>query len=206
MRPLPQRRRETNQGLSRRELLSCMGMALVAPLATSQAARAAASASSPNPAKASATPRFTPWKGGATPELSLKDTAGREHTLQQYRGKVVLVNFWATWCEPCREEMPSLEELQTRLKSKPFVVLAVNMEESDAKVARFLQSSLLQSDSLTILHDRFGHVAKAWQARMLPVSFLVGADGRMQGTLLGAANWTSAPIIAQIEKLLPATR
>ena len=113
------------------------------------------------------------------------------------------MNFWATWCEPCRDEMPSLEELQEKLKGRPFAVLTVNMEESDAKVGRFLQSALLQKDSLTVLYDRFGNAAKAWKARLLPVSFLVGTDGRIHSTLLGAADWTSPEVIAQIEKLLP---
>ena len=101
------------------------------------------------------------------------------------------------------EATDSLEELQEKLKGRPFAVLTVNMEESDAKVGRFLQSALLQKDSLTVLYDRFGNATKAWKARLLPVSFLVGTDGRIHSTLLGAAHWTSPEGIAQIEKLLP---
>ena len=146
--------------------------------------------------------KFSEWRGGATPPLQLKDGQGKDHDLAGYRGKVVLVNFWATWCEPCRDEMLSLEELQERLKGRPFAVLAVNMEESDAKVTRFLQSALLQKDSLTVLYDRFGKAAKDWKARLLPVSFLVGPDGRIHSTLLGAADWTAPEVMAQIEKLM----
>jgi thiol-disulfide isomerase/thioredoxin len=157
----------------------------------------------PMPQASAAAVRFSEWRGGATPPLQLKDGQGRDYDLAGFRGKVVLVNFWATWCEPCRDEMPSLEELQERLKGRPFAVLTVNMEESDAKVMRFLQSALLQKDSLTVLYDRFGTVAKAWKARLLPVSFLVGPDGRIHSTLLGAADWTAPEVIAQIEKLMP---
>ena len=148
--------------------------------------------------------RFAAWKGGATPPLVLKDRKGRTHDLATYRGKVVLVNFWATWCEPCRDEMPSLEELQDRLKDRPFALLTVNMEESDAKVTGFLQSTMLMEDSLVVLFDRFGTAAKDWKARMLPVSFLIGPDGRIRETLLGAANWSAKEVVSQIERLMPA--
>lgn len=153
--------------------------------------------------RAAAAVQFSDWKGGATPPLQLKDGQGKDYDLAGYRGKVVLVNFWATWCEPCREEMPSLEELQEKMKGRPFAILTVNMEETDARVGRFLQSALLQKDSLTVLYDRFGNVAKAWKARLLPVSFLVGVDGRIRYSLLGSADWTSPEVIAQIERLLP---
>ena len=146
--------------------------------------------------------KFSEWKGGATPPLQLKDGQGKDYDLANFRGKVVLVNFWATWCEPCRDEMPSLEELQERLKGRPFALLTVNMEESDAKVTRFLQSALLQKDSLTVLYDRFGKAAKDWKARLLPVSFLVGPDGRIHATLLGAADWTAPEVITRIERLM----
>ena len=150
--------------------------------------------------------KFAAWKGGATPSLVLKDTKGKEHDLAAYRGKLVLVNFWATWCEPCVEEMPSLEDLQDRFKGRPFAVLTVNMGESDAKVTQFLQSTLLRDDGLTVLYDRFGTAGKAWKARMLPVTFMVGEDGRIRQSLLGAANWTSPEVIKQIEQLMPKKR
>ena len=176
---------------------------LLAMMAFAATANALPVANAAAPAKTAGT-RFSPWKGGATPPLVLKDRRGRTHDLAAYRGRVVLVNFWATWCEPCVEEMPSLEELQDRLQGRPFTLLAINMEESDARVTQFLQSTLLQEDGLTVLFDRFGTVAREWRARLLPVSFLIGPDGRIRNTLLGAANWNSAEIIARIESLIPA--
>ncbi len=178
--------------IARRRALASLGAAGLALLLPSGAAFAKAA-----PAK------FSQWRGGATPPLVLKDGKGREHDLASYRGKLVMVNFWATWCEPCREEMPSLEELQERFKGRPLAVLTVNMEESDAKVTRFMESTLLQADSLTVLYDRFGTVAKAWKARLLPVTFLVGADGRIRASLLGSADWTSPEVLAQIESFMP---
>src|SRR5436853_5476864 len=79
-----------------------------------------------------------PWTGGKTPPLVLKDLNGATIDLASYRGKVVLLNFWATWCEPCREEMPSMQELKRKLAGRPFEVLAVNFAESENKVSDFL--------------------------------------------------------------------
>ena len=76
-----------------------------------------------------------PWTGGAAPALALEDLSGKPHDLAAYRGSVVLVNFWATWCGPCRDEMPSIERLRTSLAGRPFTVLAVNVGESP-RVAR----------------------------------------------------------------------
>src|SRR5689334_8002039 len=70
-----------------------------------------------------------PWKGSATPALALEDVQGKMHRLSEYQGKVVLLNFWATWCTPCREEMPSMASLQESLQGRPFAVLAVNVGE-----------------------------------------------------------------------------
>lgn len=146
----------------------------------------------------------TGFKPVAPRSMPAGDDRRLAQMLAAHKGKAVLVNFWATWCEPCRDEMPSLEELQDRLKDRPFALLTVNMEESDAKVTGFLQSTMLMEDSLVVLFDRFGTAAKDWKARMLPVSFLIGPDGRIRETLLGAANWSAKEVVSQIERLMPA--
>src|SRR5690242_9980366 len=109
-----------------------------------------------------------PWPGGPTPPLALGDLAGREYRLADYRGKVVVVNFWATWCEPCREEMPSMKALRASLAGRPFEVLAVNLGEPESRVRRFLEQVPLD---FPVLLDRDSAVAKAWRARVLPASF-----------------------------------
>jgi len=81
--------------------------------------------------------RFVAWKEPAAPPLALSDLAGQAHTLADYRDRVVLMNFWATWCEPCRAEMASIQKLQERLAGRPFTVLLVNYGEARARVADF---------------------------------------------------------------------
>ena len=142
-----------------------------------------------------------PWTGGATPALALKDPAGKTYDLAAYRGKVVLVNFWATWCGPCREEMPSMQALRQRLAGKPFEVLAVNLMESEAKIAAFRESELID---LPVLMDRDGTAAKRWKVRMLPISFVIDRRGAIRYQLVGEASWTGPDIIAAIERLIDA--
>ena len=141
-----------------------------------------------------------PWSGGATPPLELADLQGAKHKLADYRGKVVLVNFWATWCVPCRDEMPSIERLRAALEGRRFAVLAVNLAEPDARVQAFLRQVPL---GFPVLMDRDAAAAKAWKARMLPATFIVGADGRVRYSYIGELDWSREPVSKQITELLP---
>ena len=144
--------------------------------------------------------QLRPWGGGATPPLSLQDLDGRPHSLEDYRGKVVLINFWATWCEPCRDEMPSMNKLRAALGGMPFAVLAVNLAEPESRIKRFLEQVPLD---FPVLLDRDTATAKAWKARILPASFLVGPDGRIRYSVLGEFDWTQERVREAIVKLLP---
>ena len=117
---------------------------------------------------------LTPWTSGPTPLLTLTDHRGINHTLAAYRGRVVLVNFWATWCEPCREEMPALQALQDKLGKERLVVLAVNYGESPEKVQQFAHHTPVD---FPLLLDRHMEAAKAWGVRVLP-SQLCARPGR----------------------------
>jgi peroxiredoxin len=140
-----------------------------------------------------------PWSGGPTPALELEDLAGQVHRLDDYRGKVVLVNFWATWCEPCRAEMPSIDGLRSALDGKPFQVLAVNLAEPLSRIEKFAGTMPLH---FPLLRDRDGAVAKAWRARLLPASFLIGRDGRIRYVAYGELDWTSDAVRAVVDQLL----
>ena len=139
------------------------------------------------------------WDGGPPPPLELEDMEGRVHRLADYRGKVVLINFWATWCEPCRAEMPSMDRLRSSLKGKPFEVLAVNLAEPLSRIEKFTAAMPL---SFPLLRDRDGAVGKAWRARLLPASFLVGRDGRIRYVAYGELDWTSDAVRARVNELL----
>jgi peroxiredoxin len=140
------------------------------------------------------------WKGGSAPALELTDVDGKVHRLADYRGKAVLVNFWATWCVPCREEMPSMEQLRAAMQGKPFVVLAVNVGEG-GRVARDFADRM--SLGFPLLLDRDTKTTKAWGARILPASFVVGPDGKIRYSYMGAIDWTQADVRASIERLIP---
>lgn len=145
---------------------------------------------------AAAAPGLTKWSGGETPALNLADAAGREHASSEWRGKTVVVNFWATWCEPCREEMPSLERLRARLGGKPFEVVAVNVGESPERVARFTRDVPL---SFPIVYDRDGATARHWKVRGYPTSYVIGPDGRIRYYFVGELDWSRDDVVRTIE-------
>jgi thiol-disulfide isomerase/thioredoxin len=112
---------------------------------------------------------------------------------------VVLVNFWATWCEPCREEMPSLQRLQQKLGGKGLRVLAVNVGEGAARIRQFLERTPV---SLSILRDADSDVMKAWRVRMLPASFLVDRRGKLRYQIVGEADYDDPVQQAPVLELL----
>jgi thiol-disulfide isomerase/thioredoxin len=150
-------------------------------------------------AQAAAAADFQRWTRGATPPFALEDLKGRVHRLADYRGKVVLVNFWATWCEPCREEMPSIERLRASLSAEPFEVLAINLAEPRSRIEHFLANTPL---SFPVLRDTDAGTAKAWQARVLPATYLVDAAGRIRYLRFGEFDWSSEAARAKVRELL----
>ena len=141
-----------------------------------------------------------PWTGGPPAALELQDLDGKRHRLQDYRGQVVLVNFWATWCGPCRAEMPSMERLRTAMQGRPFAILAVNVGESGRVAREFAQQLPV---SFTVLLDADTRTTRAWGARVLPASFVVGPDGRVRYSHFGELDWSSDSVRLRIEALLP---
>ncbi len=140
-----------------------------------------------------------PWTGGPAPALELPGVDGRLYRLADYRGSAVLVNFWATWCEPCREEMPSMERLRAAMEGKRFVLLAVNVGES-ARTARAFGEKLQLH--FPLLLDRDTKAARSWSARVLPASFVLGPDGAIRYSHFGAIDWSRDDVRQAIEALL----
>jgi thiol-disulfide isomerase/thioredoxin len=134
------------------------------------------------------------------PAISLADTNGHSVELSELRGKLVLVNLWATWCEPCLREMPSLERLQSRLGER-IAVLAVSEDRGGNKtVEPFIAKLGLKSVKIYI--DPKSEVGHAFGARGLPTSFLIDCEGKVLGRVEGAAEWDSPKILGVLEPLL----
>jgi thiol-disulfide isomerase/thioredoxin len=166
--------------VERRRLLAAAGLACLA-----------------RPSHASAV--LTEWKGPpAAPAIELFTPEGAALTLASLRGKVVLVNFWATWCEPCVTEMPSLQRLRDRFAPR-FEVLGVNYQEGPARIKAFIDKSGI---SFPVVRDTDGAVAKAWGARVFPATYVVNREGDVKHVLIGGADWTSAALVSTIRKLL----
>ena len=130
-----------------------------------------------------------PWpRQVAMPALHLPALDGPDWSLAAARGKPVLLNFWASWCEPCRSEMPSLELLATRFEAQGLQIMAINFRETDAAVRRFIEASAF---SLPILRDRDGAAAKAMGARTFPTTVGIHRSGQAVFTVTGEADWNS---------------
>ena len=135
--------------------------------------------------------------------LALRDLDGKTHTLADYKGKVVLINFWASWCPPCRAEMPSIQRLKQRMAGKPFVILAVDMAESENQIRAFLKQMKTAKIDFTILRDTNGKTLKAWKVFVFPTSFVLDANGQLRYSLLGSTEWDAPNTVQRIESLLP---
>lgn len=140
-----------------------------------------------------------PWKGGPTPPLALNDLNGKPVKLENYRGKVVMVQFWATWCPPCLKEIPSMMRLQAKLAGQPFIILAVNMGETEKEVKDFLAK--VNAD-FAILMDSDGKALGAWKVFVAPSTFLVDSKGNIRYTLQGGAEWDAPEYVTKISELM----
>jgi thiol-disulfide isomerase/thioredoxin len=144
---------------------------------------------------------FVPSPQPATaPVVSLTEPGGATVDLSDFKGKLVLVNFWATWCEPCIREMPSMERLQSRLGDR-IVVLAVSEDRGGSKaVDPFIEKLGLKSVKIYV--DPKSAVGRAFEVKGLPTSFLIDPDGKVVGRVEGAAEWDSPKIMAVLQSFL----
>ncbi|MEW5881095.1 MAG: TlpA disulfide reductase family protein [Pseudomonadota bacterium] len=145
-----------------------------------------------------------PWSGvPAAPPIALNTLDGVPLALSDLRGKVVVVNFWATWCEPCVEEMPSMQRLREKLRGEPFEILGVNYQEGAPRIRAFLQKVPVD---FPIVRDTDGGVARAWNARVFPSSYVIDADGRIRYALVGSIDWSAPAVEKTLRELMPRAR
>ncbi len=138
-------------------------------------------------------------------EESFRDLYGNRVTLADYEGQVVLMNFWATWCAPCRHEMPAIDRLAGALAGPDFAVIPMSLDRAGVEAAqKFLDEILVEN--LEVMHDRSGDVRRMSGVPGLPVTLILDREGREIARLIGAAEWDSAEARALIERLIEMTR
>lgn len=147
--------------------------------------------------------------GVEAPAFQYSTLDGESLSLEQFRGKVVLVNLWATWCPPCRHEMPSMQRLYDDLRDQPFEILAVSVDARKGEVgpdgreggdvAAFVEEMGL---TFPILLNPSGDIQRAYQTTGLPESFLVGPDGVIRRKVAGGTNWDAPAYREQIARML----
>jgi peroxiredoxin len=138
--------------------------------------------------------------GDEAPNFMLRDLAGNAISLFQLRGKVVLLNFWATWCGPCRVEMPAMEQLYRTLPRGEFEILAVSTDSQGAAVTRPFQREM--GFTFPILHDSEYRVGLTYGARSIPITFMVDRRGIVRQKIFGARDWDSPEARDLIHALL----
>ena len=132
------------------------------------------------------------------PQFVLSDLDGGIHRLSDYRGKVVIINFWATWCPPCREEMPSMQRAWEQLRGEGIGMLAINVGEDEDAVFQFTANYPVE---FPLLLDQDSSVTAAWPVRGLPTTFVVDPGGRLVYRAIGGREWDDPGLLTRIRAL-----
>jgi thiol-disulfide isomerase/thioredoxin len=134
-------------------------------------------------------------------DFTLKDSHGKSYSLKDYRGKVIMLNFWATWCPPCRKEMPSMERLHQKLKGKDFVVLALDQKEDEDQIFAFT-AEIGMDLTIPILFDTDSSVSSDYGVFGLPTTYLIDKKGNMRFRAVGGRDFDHPDVEKLIVKLL----
>lgn len=151
------------------------------------------------PAPAAAAGTLAAGTGQPAPPLALRDLDGREIRLETFRGRTVVVNFWATWCAPCVAEMPSLARLREKLAASGVEVIGVNLQENAARIRPFAERLGL---GFPIVRDHDGSASKTWGARVFPSTFVVGPDQRIALVAIGEVDWDAPDVEARVRAVI----
>ena len=159
---------------------------------------------SPSPSPSTSAPAGSAAKGqligNIAPDFTLTNMSGQQVSLSQYRGKVVILNFWATWCPPCREEMPSMEALYQKYTDQGLVILAVNIDENgEPAVRKFLMKTPY---SFPILLDSKNVAQNIYGVFRFPESFIIDREGIVVEKIIGGRDWISTGASKMLDFLL----
>ena len=141
-----------------------------------------------------------PARADQAVSFELADLDGNLTSLASYRGKVVLLHFWATWCVPCVTEMPSMERLYRQLRDDGFAMVGIDLMEDPKTVANFVRDRV--NVSYDILIDESGGVTRTYAATSLPTSYLIDRSGRIVGRIIGARDWDRDEVVTAVRALL----
>lgn len=143
------------------------------------------------------------WVGRQAPPIALPTLKGEERTLNDYAGKVIFLNIWASFCEPCKKEMPSMESLVRTYEDRGLVMLAVSVDPDAADAQAFMTAFMQgQNSSMTVLHDPTSDVAASYGTELLPETYIIDRSGRVIARFVNAYDWSKPQVKELIEHLL----
>lgn len=137
-----------------------------------------------------------PWV--EAPDFSLQDMEGNTHNLARYKGKPVIVNFWASWCPSCRKEMPSMNRAWNKIKDEGIAMIAVNVAEDRESVESFLQAVPVD---FPVLLDTDSQTAESWPVRGLPMTFVLDPQGKLVFRAIGSREWDDDALLDKVRAL-----
>ena len=138
-------------------------------------------------------------QGDVAPDFAFDDQSGRRHRLSDFRGKVVLVNFWATWCPPCREEMPSLQAVQNKFGQHALTILALSVDDSWEPINKFMKEN---GFTIQVYADFDKKISVRYGTFKYPETYLVDKKGRVAYKVVGPADWTSSAMLKFLNVLI----
>jgi peroxiredoxin len=142
---------------------------------------------------------LTPIPGKVmAPDFSLQDTNGKTHRLSDYRGRPVIINFWTTWCPPCREELPSMNRAWHQIEEEGIAMLAINMGEDEDTI--FIFSADYPTD-FPVLMDQLGEVIEQWPVKGLPTTYVIAPDGTIAYRAIGSREWDAKELLDSVRAL-----
>lgn len=143
------------------------------------------------------------WVGGPAEPFQLPGMDGQTHSLSEYRGKVVFLNFWASFCKPCRREMPSMERLVRQYRKRGLEMVAVSLDAEQADMRGFMREFLPgDRTAMDVLWDASGKVSQAYGTEKIPETYIIDRDGRIVARFVGEYDWTRPEVKQLIEALL----